>query len=432
MRRKYFFISFMAAAMLLMANLAVSAQTGQLFGEVVMQQADGTTVPVAGATIDVYRTDISAKYQTKTGKNGKFAFAGVPFTGTYIIAASAPNARPEILGDVKAGRDVSYKLTLGSGDGKRLTEAEAKAAAGSGNSATASTKGESEEDRKKREELMRKNAEITEGNKKIEESNKIITRTAKAGNEFLQAKKYDEAIAQYNEGIASDPAHPGQPVLLTNKSIALVNRGVLHYNDSIKATDEAAKNSNREAAIKDWREAAEAATKAVEFVKNATAPTEAAAMENFKKTKYLAFQARADAYRLLVPRDPSQAEVGFTAYQEYIAVETDPVKKLKGQVEAAEILRIAGSWEKALAEFKKILETNPDNVEALRGAGLSLFASGNETNYQEAANFLQRFVDKAPDTHPDKASTKESLDYLKSAKDIKPQKTTTPGGRRRG
>ena len=144
MRRKYFFISFVAAVMLLVSNLAVSAQTGQLFGEVMMQQADGTTVPAAGATVDVYRTDISGKYETKTNKSGKFIFAGLPFVGTYIIAVSAPNARPDILHGVKAGREVNYKLTLVTGDGKRLTEAEAKAAANAGST---NTSGESEEDR---------------------------------------------------------------------------------------------------------------------------------------------------------------------------------------------------------------------------------------------------------------------------------------------
>jgi tetratricopeptide (TPR) repeat protein len=434
MRRKYFFYTFVAAAMLLLSDLAVSAQTGQLFGEVVMQQADGTKVPVAGATIDVFRTDLPGKQSTKTDKKGKFVFAGLFYTGTYVIAASAPNARPDVVSDAKAGRDVNYVLTLTPGDGKRLTDAEAKAMTKAAPANAGSGGGESAEDRKKREELLAKNAEIIEGNKKIEEANAVVTRAAKAGNDLLAAKQYNEAIAQYDEGINIDPTHPGQPVLLTNKSIALTNRGIQRFNESVKASDDAAKNSGREAAVKDWREAVETANKAVVFMNGATAPTEPAMIERHNKTKYLALLARADAYRLLVSKgDTTQADAGLTAFQEYIAAETDPVKKVKGQVDAAEMLRAAGSWEKALAEFKKILETNPDNIDALRGAGLSLFSSPNKTDYQEAANFLQRFVDRAPDTHPEKASTKEALDYLKSAENIKPQKTTTTtGGRRRG
>jgi tetratricopeptide (TPR) repeat protein len=206
----------------------------------------------------------------------------------------------------------------------------------------------------------------------------------------------------------------------------------LRYNDAIKAADEAAKTAGREAAIKDWKASVEAADKAVVFLNKEAAPAEPAGLERLNKSKYLALLARADAYRLLSKGDPSQAEAGYTAYQEYLAVETDAAKKLKAQVEAAEMLRNANAWEKALAEFKKILEANPDNVEALRGAGLSLFLSPNKADYQEAANFLQRFVDKAPDTHPEKASAKEALEFLKTQENVKPQKTTTTGGRRRG
>src|SRR5437868_9636545 len=195
MRRKYFFFSFAAALMLLWSSVGVSAQTGQLYGEVSIKQADGTEVPAAGAMIDVYRTDIPAKYNTKTDKKGKFVFAGLPFVGTYIIAVSAPNARPEAKAGAKAGRDVNYKITLTPGDGKRLTDAEAKAmAAGGSNDSGSAAASESAEDRKKREAMLAENAKITEGNKKIEETNTTINRTFKAGNEALAAKKYDEAI----------------------------------------------------------------------------------------------------------------------------------------------------------------------------------------------------------------------------------------------
>ena len=55
---------------------------------------------------------------------------------------------------------------------------------------------------------------------------------------------------------------------------------------------------------------------------------------------------------------------------------------------------------------------------------LALFASGDKAKFQEAANYLQRYVDKAPDTDPLKQSAKESLDYLKTAENVKPEKVT--------
>lgn len=439
MRRNYFLLSLMAAVMLLLSSLAVSAQTGQLYGEVTMKQADGTEVPAVGATIDVYRTDISGKYNTKTDKKGKFVFAGLPYVGVYIIAASAPNARPDAIGSAKAGRDVNYKLTLSPGDGKRLTETEAKSmgSGGGGSNTGGDAPKESAEDRKKREELMAKNAEIEAGNKKITEANETVNRTFKAGNEALKAKNYDQAIALYDEGINIDPTHPGAPALLTNKSVALRARGVDRFNAAVKLTDDAAKTAAMEAAKKDFKDAAESATKAVELIKAMPAPaaTDAAAMQSYNTNKYYALSARAEAMRLFVSKaDPTQADAGLAAYQEYIAAETDAVKKSKAQVDVAQMLLDAGSADKAYAEFQKALADNPESVDALLGAGLSLFASGDKAKYQEAANYLQRFVDKAPEDHKFKADAKAVLDNLKSQENIKPQKTTTPttGGRRRG
>jgi tetratricopeptide (TPR) repeat protein len=452
MRRKYFFFTFAAVLVLLVSNLAVSAQTGQLYGEVTLKQADGTIVPIAGATIDVYRIDLPGHFPTKTDKKGKFVFAGLPFVGTYIIAASAPNARPDILAGVKAGRDGIYKMVLAPGDGRRLTEAEAKAAgsggtsgSGSSSTGTAAPAKESAEDRKKREELEAKNKEIMASNEKNTKINDVIGRTFKAGNEALRLateatkannhpeaiKLYGDAVAQYNEGLAADAE---QPAILTNKSVALKGRGVEEYNAAVTSKDDAAKTAGVEAAKKDFRDAAEAANKAVELTKAQTAPTEEAALKNFNANKYFALASRAEAMRLLVSKvDQTQADAGLAAFQEYIAVETDPVKKAKAQTDVAQMLLDAGSADKAYAEFQKVLAENPDNIDAILGAGLSLFASQDKSKYQEAANYLQRFVDKAPDTHKFKADAKTTLDFLKTNENIKPQKTTsTPGGRRRG
>ena len=445
MRRKYFFFTFAAVLMLLLSNLAVSAQTGQLLGEVTMQQADGTKAPAVGATIDVYRMDLPGHFPTKTDKKGKFVFAGIPFVGTYVIVASAPDAKPDILGGVKAGRDINYKLTLTPGDGRRPTEEEVKASSvGASSSGGTSTK-ESPEDRKKREAFEAENEKIKSSNEKNTKINEVVGRTFKAGNESLRLaneaikannhpeaiRLYGDALTQYNEGLAADAE---QPALLTNKSVALKARGVELYNAAITSKDEAAKSSGLEAAKKDFRDAAEASTKAVELIKAQTVPTEAAALKNYTANKYSSLASRAEAMRLLVSKvDSAQADAALAAFQEYIEAETLPEKKAKAQLDVAQMLLDAGSADKAFAEFQKVLTENPENIDAILGAGLSLFASQDKSKYQEAANYLQRFVDKAPDTHKFKADAKAVLDNLKSQENIKPQKTTTTtGGRRRG
>ena len=49
-----------------------------------IQQADGTKVPLADANIDVFRTDIASKYNTKTNKKGEWVFA------VFLILAHIP------------------------------------------------------------------------------------------------------------------------------------------------------------------------------------------------------------------------------------------------------------------------------------------------------------------------------------------------------
>lgn len=393
-RRKYFFFCFVAALILLFNNLAVSAQVGQVYGEVVIQQADGRTVPAAGATINIYRTDILQRFQATTDRNGRFIYAALPFVGTYVIAASAPNAAPNALGGAKPGRDINYRITLSPGDGRRLTEAEAKAAAGGSNSQTS-------QDRKS-EEARQKNAQIAAQNEKIIKNNETVARTFRAGNEAYQAGRYDEAIAQYNEGLAADPE---QSALWTNKSLALRMRGVNRFNAALHSTDEATRKSGRESAAQDLREALEAASKAVDLIKKQSGP---------EQNKYAAITARAEVARILAKVDASAAgEDGFAAIQEYISIEPDEGKRMQAQLDAAQVLFDTGKFDRAAVEFRKLVSENSYNFDAFLGLGLSLYATGNKSDMAEAEKSLQRFVEIAPDTHPKKREVREILQYLK-------------------
>jgi tetratricopeptide (TPR) repeat protein len=437
MRPKYFFMTLTAALMLLLGAMATCAQTGELHGHVLIKQADGTTAPLPNAVIDVYRTDISGKFNTKTDKKGRFVFAGLPL-GFYNVAASAPTATPNFLPHIKVGQDIDYELVLTPGEGKRLTEAEIKGAIVPGNAAASpAAPKESAADKAKREEMEAKNRAIDESNKKAVSSNELVNQTLKAGNEALNAKNYDEALAQYSHGITDAPDHPGAPVLLTNRSVAYRARGVERYNAAIRSTDDAAKTSGVEAAKKDWQDAAADATKAVQLLKATTPPTDPKMLENYNRSKYLAMLARADAMKLFVPKvaaaqpdAAAQADAGLAAFQEYIAEEPDATKKATAQRDAAQMLLDAGAADKAFGEFQKILATTPNDPDANLGAGLALFSTQDKTKYQDAANYLQKFVDTAPETHKMKADAKAILTELKNTEKVVP--TNTGRGRRKG
>ena len=429
MFRKSLFTIVAATAMVFSAAIAVSAQVGELHGQVVMLQADGTKVPLADAVIDVYRTDISSKYNTKTNKKGEWVFAGIPYIGTYTVAVSHPTAQPTWQPNVKAGRDVDVVLTVSPGDGKRLTLDDIKGlGAATGTPVSGS---ESASARAKREEALRKNAEIEAKNKKIEETNAIVERTFNAGNAALGLKNYDEAISQYDAGLAADPE---QPMILANKSVALKARGIQKYNAGITSQNDAEKKTALDAARTDFRAAADATGKSVEMIKAQPVPADAA---QYNTNKLFAYANRADAMRLFVTKvDQSQADAGKAAYEEYMAIETDPEKKSKAQHELAQMLFDANAFEQALAEYKKILEVTPDDTDALVKSGMLLFNIGamqnnDKAKYQEAANYLQQFVDKAPDTDKFKADAKAILEELKNQQNVKAEKTATPPARRR-
>lgn len=431
------------AVVALVVSTAVTglAQTGELRGRVFMQQADGQKVPLGDAQIDVFRTDVTGKYNTKTNKKGEFVFAGLPFVGTYTIAASHPTAAPNFIAGFKVGREQQAEVVVTPGDGKRLTLDEIKAAAPRGNPAAGGTgggepSGESAAEKAKREELIRKNREIEESNKKINEANAVINRTFKAGNEALNAAnaairannsaeaitKYNDAITQYSEGLAADG---DQPALLTNRALAYKGRGVEKYNGSIKQTDDAARTKLLDEAKADFKAATESSSKAVTLLKAVPTPAEPAEQQRLNANKYAAFSTHAESMRLFVTKvDPTQADAGLAAFKDYIAAETDPVKKSKAQLDAAQMLLDAGNGEKALAEYQSILTTQPDNPDANLGAGLALYAMGDKNKFQEAANYLAHFVEVAPDTHKFKSSAKDILTELKNAANVTPEKTT--------
>ena len=431
---KYFIGALAVAALLAVTSVPAFAQLGELRGSVFMEN-NGQKTPLADARIDVYRTDIKGQYETKTSKKGEFVFAGLPLIGTYTVVASHPTARANFLPGVKVGRGVPVEITVTPGDGKVPTREELDKVGGTSPNPPAGG-APSAADKAKAEELRKKNEEIENANKKITEANEVIARTFKAGNEALTAanlaskaknsdeaiQKYGEAVTQYDQGLAADPE---QPAILTNKAVALKARGVERFNAAItsKTLDDAGRTAALDAAKADFKAAADASTKAVTMLKGQTTPTDPAELDRFTKNKYAALVTNAESMRLFVSKvDGTQADAGLTAFKDYIAAETDPAKKVKAQVDAAQMLLDAGAADKALVEFQAVLQSQPDNPEANIGAGLALYAAQDKAKFQEAANYLQHFVNVAPDSHPLKDDAKAILAELKSTEKVVPDK----------
>ncbi|HSK72390.1 MAG TPA: hypothetical protein VK892_11875 [Pyrinomonadaceae bacterium] len=432
------YISFLAAiALLFVGSVAVSAQTAPVRGKVEVKKADGTVVPVSGALVEVFRQDAKGSLpSSKTNRRGEFSFAGFPLGQIFTLSVSGQGIRPEIVPNIKAGME-GVIISAMEGDGKRWTEEEVREAI-SNPAATAPTSSEPTADEKKaKEEYEKQVAEVAAKNKKIEEKNVVIQRVLGEGNQAFNDKNFDLAIVKFEEGYNADPKFVGSaPVLLNNKGAALVGRAITTYNNNVKA-----EVSTRLEAMgrvkKDLGDAAEAYNASWMILKNAS-PTEVTDPKSFEGNKGNALRGAKEAFRIMAATeqvDGAKMDAAKILIPEYIAFETDPAKKTEGQLILGDLYRVLGDSENSIAEYKKVLDTNPSNVDAMAGVGFSLvnlgYLNNDKTKMQEGANYLQQFADAAPDTHKLKDDAKGLIESLKKEQNLTPQKTAKPAPRKR-
>ncbi|MCA1636211.1 MAG: carboxypeptidase-like regulatory domain-containing protein [Acidobacteria bacterium] len=212
-------------------------------------------------------------------------------------------------------------------------------------------------------------------------------------------------------------------------------------------------------ALKDFIEAADAATKAVAVIKDSTTAADDPNKGVLNQNRMAALGERAENLRLIVLlSDKSKAAEAVAAYQEYIPTLIDPAAQAKARLNSAEMLFEVGAFrannskgsddfpaaienfKQSQVEYQKVLEVDPNNTSALAKIGLAYIQIGYLSNppddkmLQEGANYLQKFADKAPDTDPLKSDAIAQIQALKSM-NIVPKKVETPSrpaGRRRG
>lgn len=428
-----------AAALFLTGSLAVFAQTAPLRGKVELKKADGTTAPVAGALVEVYRVDIKGKLPSgKTNKSGEFTFAGVPLAKLFI-AVTAPGIQPQVFPNISPGGE-NMVLAVYEGTGNALTEDEARSLLTGGpkaETAAAAAPQNNEEAKKAQAEYEKKLKEATERNEKIKNINQVIDKAISEGKAAMDAKNYDVAVVKYDEGFNADPEYAGTaPVFLNNKATALKLRGFESYKKA--STDAANKDTLLASAKKDFADSISAFQKSLTILNGATT-TDAALQKNYAGYKMVALSGAVESLRLSVGSRADVSRTGdlATALKDYVAVETDAALKAKTQLMVADTLRSAGDSVNAIPVYRTLLESNPDNADALGGLGLSLVNVASSTDpidkdgLQEAINTLERFVQTAPETHSLKVEVKGVVSYLKNDLKLTPQKTTKPAAKKK-
>lgn len=449
MFRTDYFKVFIATVGFLIAGTAVFAQNAPVRGVIKLQKADGTTVPVVGATVEAFRTDIDRGKmpEAKSNKRGEFNFVGFPLGQRYVLAVSAPGIGPRIQPEVKGGME-NIEFIVNEGDGRRLTEAEAREAAKAPVAATGDGGQVPAVDKKALAELAAKNAEITEKNKKLQADDETARRANTEGKAALDAKNYDLAIAKFDEGIAAVPDYIGStPILLAGKLIALKGRGFDLYLQGAKSTDAAVKVEKYNAAKKEFAAALAAYVQAADIVKKAPASTDPNDVKLRKSIITDLYVNAIEVHRLLAVSqvDTTRTAEAETLVNEYLAQETDPVKKVKIQTVLGDIMRAAGEFDKATTAYKGVLETAPDNTEVMASLGLSLVAKAmlvdppSRDELQEGLNYMQKYADTvailptdSPSVQEFKKSVKDTVEYLKTEQKLKAQPTKAAAPRKKG
>lgn len=438
MFRKNYLIGFFTIALFLIGGISAFAQTtAAIGGRIQLKGADGKLTPVAGAKIEVYRTDIKSKFPSDiTDKKGQFSIAGLPLGAQFVISISGPGIKPVIQPGIKAGME-KIDIDVEPGDGKSYTEQEVRDAITAGS--TPQTNELTAEQKKKKEEYDKLVAERTKQKEQIETQTARVKAALEEGNAAYNSKNYDLAIAKYEEGFQANPDYVGSaPILLNNKGQALRLRAAETYNANVNSKDPQAKIAAMTKVREDLAAATDAYNTAWMVMKKAPA-TDIQDPKTHEANRLNTLNLARDTFRVMaITRqvDPAKMEMIKGLITEYLAIESDQNKKAEAQRILGDIYLASGELDSAIVEYKKALEINPNDPDALAGIGFSMTSLGaiskesgdavkSKEQYQEAINYLQKFVDVAPANHKYLADAKGSIEEIKNEQNVAPQKGKT-------
>jgi cytochrome c-type biogenesis protein CcmH/NrfG len=416
MKIKHLMSVFAGCAMIALASLTASAQTGRLEGDVV--KAD-TKEPIVGAEVLIERTDIKGSYPVKTDKKGHFLHAGVPYVGTYTIMVSSPGCQPDFIQNIKGSHSEAIKFELQNGDGRKLTLADVK-----GLQANAPKGGQqqmSAADQKKMiEENQKQRAEIEAKNKKLTEDHEAMKKRFEAGQQLMAAKDWNGAANEFGEAAKLDAE---QQAVWQGLALALYNRGVTSFNEYSK---DITNTTKKDAAKQDFSDSINAVSKAIALVEPQLSDPQKGAQA--KKSKMAFLKNKADAESLLATKlgVVEMADAAVKDYKEASALSDAPAEKTSFELKAAQTLYDTSKMDEAVSAYQALLQADANNIEALYWLGLSYVAQG---KFQESADTLQKFIDLAPATDPRVNDTKTVIKDLVVGNNLQAPKSDPGRGR---
>jgi tetratricopeptide (TPR) repeat protein len=397
MRVRIFNLALAAIAVLVGAGAGATASAQApvpLEGSVRKAQ---TNEPVEGAIVDIFRTDVKGKYETKTDKKGNFTYP-VPQQGTFTVVVSGPGLAPQYEAGVRPTvtlKRFDFKMPAGTGARPTLDDVN-RAIKGGGEDAEAAAK------RVKDEE---------EYQKALAEKSKFDARKIRfdAGVAAVNNKDYPTAITELSAAV--DGLETADPQFYAElASVGGSNLAEIHYRVGAELYTQKQKDQAKDHLLK----AAKAIALAVKF----------------NSTNQVNYAIQGKVLLLLVDKFSmsDNAEIGAAAFQKAADLETvDQKKKIGYIVKAGDVYRAGYMTDKAIESYKQALTMDPNNAEAYYGIGLAAMGTAVEDQnkqkeyWQLAADYMKAFVDKLPNDPRVAAEVKPLLDTLAKDYKIKPR-----------
>ncbi|HWS89627.1 MAG TPA: TonB family protein [Pyrinomonadaceae bacterium] len=234
-----------------------------------------------------------------------------------------------------------------------------------------------------------------------------------AARDAMLGMRFDEAVRLSDEGIA---AAPNQPSFWLNRADALSARAVATRNRFYRSKDEGERKSSLEAARRDLRDALTAATRALALIDDYKAPEDEAFRASFQALRRAALWQRAQSAMMVSMHvDESYSSDAVTAFEQYAAAETDPAMLNVAHRFTGQLRMATNDFAGAAIEFRKVLDAEPADVEAMLGEALALIdlghVTGDPAKLREGFDRLRLFAEKAP-AHPARASAAQAVDYF--------------------
>jgi tetratricopeptide (TPR) repeat protein len=407
-------IKCVALAALLSASAFAQAGLTQIEGTVKIKGADGKMTPVPGALVDIYRTDIKGHWDVKTDKAGHYIRLGMSFVGDYVIIASGPGMQPTFVNGVKLSQTSVVDVLAAPGDGSKLTldqvqaslSGKGKAMGPGGAPQTASSsqdKGKAEAADKAAKEQQAKNSELQATfDAGVKHYNTAV--------ELKKANKMQDALSEFEQAAAIDPSKNEAFIELSHKANA--NAAEADYVIGVDLFNQ----KKRDEAKPYFEKAVDAISKAITVAPMDKKNT------NLNNDLIVYYDILAKNTRLLVEHYAEVKRLDDFSQALDKAEELDPTHKAKWENIRGDTYRAAGQTDKAVAAYKNTLAIDANNPDALYGLGLTLVASTDKAQLQEAANYLADFTTKAPPSDKRVGEVKEALDALKAAFNVEAEK----------